>query len=765
MAKPLIIVESPAKCKKIESFLDNKYKCIASFGHVRELKDGLKCIDIDNNFKPKFSLCSRNKNISKIISLVRESSDVYLATDDDREGEAIAWHICIICKLPVKSTKRIIFHEITKTAIQRSLQNVTTINMNTVNSQLSRVVLDRLVGFMISPILWKNINRKSGLSAGRCQTPALRLVYENQKQIDENPGEIVYNTTGYFTKKNIVFNLDKNFDSKDKMEEFLEESVNFDHVFSKKDIKQVSRKPPEPFTTSTLQQCASNVYHYSPKATMKYAQTLYENGLITYMRTDSKTYSKEFIESAKIFIGENYDENYIHTNIDILSTNKTSKSTKKKKNDNAQEAHEAIRPTNINVKDIVDSFSNQEKNLYYLIWKNSVQSCMSDAKVNVLECVISAPFETKYKHSEEQIVFLGWKILDKQNKETYFEYLKVLKSGNIDYKKIKSVQTLKKTIQHFTEARLVQLLEKKGIGRPSTFSSLISKIQERNYVKKENVEGKKIKTVDFVLVEDTIEEQEVEKIVGQEKNKLVLQQLGKIVLEFLLNHYEQLFNYDFTSNMEQTLDTIMKGDKIWHEPCKEYYDVIREINSNMKEPEKNKKDANKIDEHHTYIVGKYGPCIKCEKDGNTSFKKIKKGLDVDLEKLAQGQYKLTDLIEENENKPFGTYKDLPIYIKTGKYGDYVSYNNKNYSIKTLKNRNLEEIIKIINGDTTAQSNVKRTLNNNLSIRTGKYGPYIYFKTNKMKKPKFLSLKGCSLDIELATNEEYLDYIKEKYEVE
>lgn len=765
MGKPLIIVESPAKCKKIESFLDNKYKCIASFGHVRELKDGLKCIDIDNNFKPKFSLCSRNKNISKIISLVRESSDVYLATDDDREGEAIAWHICIICKLPVNSTKRIIFHEITKTAIQRSLQNVTTINMNTVNSQLSRVVLDRLVGFMISPILWKNINRKSGLSAGRCQTPALRLVYENQKQIDENPGEIVYNTTGYFTKKNIVFNLDKNFDSKDKMEEFLEESVNFEHIFSKKDIKQVSRKPPEPFTTSTLQQCASNVYHYSPKATMKYAQTLYENGLITYMRTDSKTYSKEFIESAKTFIGDNYDENYIHTNIDFLSTKKNSKSSKKKKSDNAQEAHEAIRPTNINVKDVVDSFSNQEKNLYYLIWKNSVQSCMSDAKVNVLECVISAPFESKYKHSEEQIVFPGWKILDKQNKETHFEYLKVLKSGNIDYKKIKSVQTLKKTIQHFTEARLVQLLEKKGIGRPSTFSSLISKIQERNYVKKEHVEGKKIKTVDFILVEDTIEEQEVEKIVGQEKNKLVLQQLGKIVLEFLLNHYDDLFNYDFTSNMEQTLDTIMKGDKIWHEPCKEYYDVIREINSNMKEPEKNKKGVNKIDEHHTYIIGKYGPCIKYEKDGNTSFKKIKKGVSVDLEKLAQGQYKLTDLIEDNENKPFGTYKDLPIYIKTGKYGDYVSYNNKNYSLKTLKNRNLEEIIKIINGDTTAQSNVKRTLNNNLSIRTGKYGPYIYFKTNKMKKPKFLSLKGCLLDIELASNEEYLDYIKEKYEVE
>ena len=765
MGKPLIIVESPAKCKKIESFLDNKYKCIASFGHVRELKDGLKCIDIDNNFKPKFSLCSRNKNISKIISLVRESSDVYLATDDDREGEAIAWHICIICKLPVKSTKRIIFHEITKTAIQRSLQNVTTINMNTVNSQLSRVVLDRLVGFMISPILWKNINRKSGLSAGRCQTPALRLVYENQKQIDENPGEIVYNTTGYFTKKNIVFNLDKNFDSKDKMEEFLEESVNFEHIFSKKDIKQVSRKPPEPFTTSTLQQCASNVYHYSPKATMKYAQTLYENGLITYMRTDSKTYSKEFIESAKTFIGENYDENYIHTNIDFLSTKKNSKSNKKKKNDNAQEAHEAIRPTNINVKDVVDSFSNQEKNLYYLIWKNSVQSCMSDAKINVLECVINAPFESKYKHSEEQIVFPGWKILDKQNKETYFEYLKILKSGNIDYKKIKSVQTLKKTIQHFTEARLVQLLEKKGIGRPSTFSSLISKIQERNYVKKEHVEGKKIKTVDFILVDDTIEEQEVEKIVGQEKNKLVLQQLGKIVLEFLLNHYDDLFNYDFTSNMEQTLDTIMKGNKIWHEPCKEYYDVIHEINSNMKEPEKNKKDNNKIDENHTYIIGKYGPCIKYEKDGNTSFKKIKKGVNVDLEKLARGQYKLTDLVEGNENKPFGTYKELPIYIKTGKYGDYVSYNNKNYSLKTLKNRNLEEIIKIINGDTTAQSNVKRTLNNNLSIRTGTYGPYIYFKTNKMKKPKFLSLKGCSLDIELASNEEYLDYIKEKYEVE
>ena len=773
MTKPLIIVESPAKCKKIEAYLDNKYKCIASFGHIRELKDGLKCIDIDNNFKPKFSLCTKNRNISKLREAVKNTSDIYLATDDDREGEAIAWHICQVCKLSVKTTKRILFHEITKPALQRAIQNTTTINMNKVNSQLSRVVLDRLVGFMISPVLWKNINRQSGLSAGRCQTPALKLVYDNQKEIDESPGQVVYNTTGYFTQKNITFQLNKNFEEKETMEEFLEETVNFDHMLEKRPVKQVSRKPPEPFTTSTLQQSASNQFHYSPKATMKYAQTLYENGLITYMRTDSKTYSKEFLETAKNYILEHHDETYINKNIEFLSTRKndnpSKKGGKKKQNENVQEAHEAIRPTDINKNncDTIEKLSSQEKRLYAMIWKNSVQSCMSDAIVNVLDVIISAPMETQYKNSEEQIVFPGWKILDGKEKANYYDYLSNMKSGLINYKKVKCIQTLKSKVQHFTEARLVQLLEKRGIGRPSTFSSLVSKIQERNYVKRENVEGRMIKCVDYTLVDDTIEEHETEKMVGQEKNKLVIQQLGIIVLEFLMKHYDSLFNYDYTSAMEKELDVILQGKKTWYEPCEECYSMIKEINSSMKPPDTKKdKDNNKIDEYHTYVIGKYGPCIKYEKDGKTTFKKIRKNVKVDLEKLANKEYSVEDLVEKEDTDSLGKYKEIPIVVKKGKYGYFANYNGKNYSLKSLKgDHTMENIINIIEGNVKTGSGIIREFNDNLSLRKGQYGHYVYYKTKSMKKPKFLSLKGCKLDVELATNEEFMEYLTEKYDVE
>jgi DNA topoisomerase-1 len=770
--KPLIIVESPAKCKKIESFLDNKYKCIASFGHVRELKDGLKCIDIKNNFKPKFSLNTSNKNINKLRTEVKNASVIFLATDDDREGEAIAWHICQLCKLPLQTTKRIIFHEITKGAIQRALQEPTKVNMKMVNAQLSRVVLDRLVGFMISPILWKNINRKSGLSAGRCQTPALRLIYENQKQIDENPGILKYVTTGYFTKNNLPYILEKEFDNAETIEEFLEASVNHNHKFSKNEIKTVSRKPPSPLTTSSLQQSASTLFHYSPKATMKYAQTLYENGLITYMRTDSICYSKEFIDKAKEFITSNYDETYVNENIDNLAnnrqedskSNKTKKSkTQKKKTENAQEAHEAIRPTNIQLGNCVsENIGPQEKKLYRFIWKNAVQSCMSDAKLNVLETKITAPQELNYKRTDEQINFPGWKVLDPKPDDANFTFLQFLKPSTLPYKKIKSVQTLKQTTSHIGEAKLVNLLEKKGIGRPSTFSSLISKIQERNYVKKENVEGKEIKCIDYELSDDTLEEIETTRKVGSEKNKLVLQQLGKIVIEFLLKHYDDLFSYDYTNTMETNLDKIVKDKIVWYEPCQKCYDDILQKNKQFEETseqKKERKEKNKIDEFHSYVIGKYGPCIKCVKDGTTTFKKIKKGIQVDLDELKNGTLTLDDILETSQqDESKYVYKNKPILLKEGKYGRYASYDGKTYSLKYIKTINEKTLIDLIEGKTSSNPNVVRKINNEYSLRKGKFGLYIYHKTASMKKPQFISLKGCSLDPELATNDEYLEFI-------
>ena len=295
----VVIVESPAKCKKIESYLGKGYKCIASFGHIRNLK-GLKSINIENDFHPSFHIIpEKSKYIKQLKDKTKKADEIILATDDDREGEAIAWHIAKVLKLPVQSTKRMIFHEITKPAIQRAIKNTTIIDMNKVRAQQARQVLDLLVGFTICPILWKYINRTKGLSAGRCQTPALRIIYENQKEIEKSPGKMLYTTKGVFTKKNIEFTLNYKYETPEKMECFLENSVNFEHRYSSTEPKTGIKKQPSPFTTSILQQKASNECHYSPKQTMRLCQKLYERGLITYMRTDSKTYSKDFLETVK----------------------------------------------------------------------------------------------------------------------------------------------------------------------------------------------------------------------------------------------------------------------------------------------------------------------------------------------------------------------------------------------------------------------------------------------------------------------------------
>ena len=417
MPYTLLIVESPAKCKKIEEYLGSGYKCIASFGHITEL-NGLESIDISNNFSPTYSVDQKKRQqIEKIKKAITNSSEVFIATDDDREGEAIGWHICKQFKLNINTTKRIIFNEITKSALQRAVENPVTLNLDLVQAQQARQILDIIVGYKISPVLWKYIKSESkqGLSAGRCQTPALKLIYDNQKEIDNSPNVIVYNTTGYFTKKNIPYELNYNHTNEESIGNFLEESVNFDHKFSISEPKNVTKNPPSPFITSTIQQACSNEFRISPKETMSICQKLYEGGYITYMRTDSKIYSKEFIEKSKRFILKEYGNEYIHKNIDLLSESGGNglKLTKKKSNDNdkvkAQEAHEAIRPTNIDIKELPDDADSKEKKIYKLIWTNTIESCMSPAIYKSITSTITAPENHVYKYSAEQIVFPGWK--------------------------------------------------------------------------------------------------------------------------------------------------------------------------------------------------------------------------------------------------------------------------------------------------------------------------------------------------------------------
>ena len=410
-------------------------------------------------------------------------------------GEGIAWHVCAHFGLPL-STKRIIFHEITKSAILQAVQNPVALNMNLVSAQQSRQVLDLIVGFKLSPVLWSHITQKSarGLSAGRCQTPALRIIYENDRDIAAAPGKSVYNTTGHFTDRSIPFALQKHHDSAEAMEEFLVESANFEHIFTCSSPKQVTRSPPSPYTTSGVQQAASNEMRISPKDTMKILQTLYEEGYITYMRTDSTTYSEEFIGDGKVpyrrQVGGQVRAQGRRPPLSALGGKPKGgkKSKKGGKDEHAQEAHEAIRPTNIGTTAVRDSMHGREKRMYEMIWRNTVESCMSPAVFTSVTAKLTAPEDTEYRCTEEEAVFLGWKVvrgLPKADGIPLYNYLLSLKrGGEIPYLKIASKVTLKDLKTHYTEAKLVQLLEQRGIGRPSTFSSWLTRSRRGNMLRK-----------------------------------------------------------------------------------------------------------------------------------------------------------------------------------------------------------------------------------------------------------------------------------------
>jgi DNA topoisomerase-1 len=753
MPYTLLIVESPAKCKKIEEYLGNGYKCIASFGHITEL-NGLESIDISNNFSPHFRVDStKNQQIEKIRKAITNSSEVLIATDDDREGEAIGWHICQQFKLNVNTTKRIIFNEITKTALQRAVQTPLTLNLDLVHAQQARQILDILVGYKISPILWKYIklDSKQVLSAGRCQTPALKLIYDNQREIDNSPNKIVYNTTGYFTNKNIPFDLDYNYDNEETIGIFLEETVNHQHIFNLSEPKNTTKNPPLPFITSTIQQVASNEFKYSPKETMSICQKLYEGGFITYMRTDSKIYSKEFIEKSKEFIRDEYGEEYIHTNIDLLSETGEVKISKKKKNEDkvkAQEAHEAIRPTDILRKSLPDEMESKEKKIYKLIWTNTVESCMSPAIYKSITATISAAENHNYKYSSEQAVFPGWKIVDgyELSNPTYVFLQTIKNNSRINYNRVISKVTMKETKHHYTEAKLVQLLEEKSIGRPSTFASIIDKIQARGYVKKENVTGKKLSCVDFELVGEEITEINTEREFGNEKGKLVIQPIGVVVCEFLIKYYDDLFKYEYTKYMEDILDNISKGNTVWYDLCRECLAQIENSTYQINLIEKisaNQSHSNEANEAN-------------EANGDETIKK---------------ESKFT-------SKKLGKYNNETLTLKRGKYGLYVVWGENKKSLsgidKEVSEITLNDVISFINrpvtnhyqiqGQTTDNPNMVRYINNDMSIRKGKYGDYIFYKTKSMKMPKFLSLLKYKGDYKTDTLNSFNSWVKETYNI-
>ena len=708
----LVIVESPAKCKKIEQYLGPGYKVMASYGHLRELSS-LNNINIENKFQPTFTIIDneiKKKQIEKIKKEISNASEVILASDDDREGEAISWHICELFHLDVNKTKRIIFNEITESALQNAIKNPQKLNMNLVYAQQTRQILDLLVGFKVSPMLWKFITKKSknSLSAGRCQTPALKIIYDNQEEINqnkENGNKKIYNTIGYFTNSIIPFDLNKQFESEDEMTNFLDDSSNYEHLYTCSQPIKKYKEPPEPFTTSKIQQKASNELHYSPKETMKLCQSLYEAGYITYMRTDSKTYSQEFIEKIKEYILCNFSregESYINDQIDCL-TNGSLKEA---------HAHEAIRPTNIYLKELPEDVDSKEKRMYKFIWENTLESCMSPATYYFITANISASNNYKFTYTSELIHFSGWQEVKKKysTDNKIYHYLQTMKQNDIiSYKKMISKLTMQNVKQHYTEARLVQLLEEKGIGRPSTYSMLVDKIQERGYVKKENIKGLEIVCKDFELLDGEIYEIESKREFGNENNKLVIQPLGIIVIEFLNKHFLDIFNYDYTKNMEDDLDKICKGEKQLHELCNDCNRKLERLIDSLKNEKNEKKLEFKIDDNHSFIIGKYGPVIKCSEIINgkeqISFKPIKK--DIDIHKIENMEYTIEEIIDvipsptstsvpsnpmkQKKEYILGDYENEKLILRKGKFGLYVTWGKKTKSLSKLGNRPIENI--------------------------------------------------------------------------
>jgi DNA topoisomerase-1 len=869
--RSLIIVESPAKCQKIESYLGkDKYMCLASFGHIREIEDGLKSIDIDHEFKTKFAIMSSKQGqVAKLRAAIAAADEVILATDDDREGEAIAWHLCQVFNLSVETTKRIIFHEITEPAIKAAVAAPRTIDMSLVHAQQARQILDLVVGYKISPVLWTYVAH-TNLSAGRCQTPALRLIYDNYKDIEGAGGAtMVYSVSGIFTKLNLTFHLSRDLESTETLERFIQETaVAPDTTFRAKvgASKKVTKAPPRPYSTSTLQQAASNDLHLSPKDTMFAAQKLYEGGYITYMRTDSKVYSAEFVTKACGYIRGRWGGAGTGAGDDLIGnigsvTGGTA---------GAEAAHEAIRPTDISRTLLPQSCHPREHRLYSIILRNTLESLMAPAVCQTITMAIPSPVPVEgpgdastaaaeYRHTAEQVIKPGWKLVAgyEADAKEYTYFASLVASANtaaqpMPYKKIMTKCSMRNTKSHHTESGLVQLLEKMGIGRPSTFSSLIDKIQERGYVKLQDVRGKSLECIEYTItdaaavdgrkIESKIEVREI----GGETRKLVIQPLGIIVIEFLLEHFAPLFEYEFTKNMETQLDEIATDGMVWHELCyKCWFDVTAQLQE-LKERGVVKEEI-KIDDNHSYILSKNGPVIKCrvvdadacddddsdcvsetihehssdedddddsvsettratasapakEKKPKFIFKPVRQ--DLDYSKILRGEYSLAYMIgEENATgeattvtatgmaaavtaaggRVLGQHQGQDIVIKSGKYGAYVAWGCQNISLRPLLgissskagkyarketkqtksefDLTLQEVVAFINSSrgvattapdsecdgggesAAATTGIVRMIDDHTSIRNGRFGPYIFYKTVKMSKPEFIPLKG------------------------
>lgn len=726
MPKNLVIVESPAKAKTIERFLGKDYQVESSFGHIVDLPSKELGVDVENDFKPKYTVDKEKKAlVKKLKDLAQKADIIWLASDEDREGEAISWHLAEELKLDKSKTKRIVFNSITKSAIQKAIENPRDINYNLVNAQQARRVLDRLVGYELSPVLWKKI--KPGLSAGRVQSVAVRLIVEREREIEAFSPEASFRIKAEFKTEGgntVAARLNNTFPTKAAAETFLKQNIGADFSVADLTKKPAKKSPAPPFTTSTLQQEASRKLYFSVSRTMQVAQRLYEAGLITYMRTDSVNLSSEALAAAKDAILQNYGEEYSQVR------------NFKGKTKGAQEAHEAIRPTDMKLQS--PQLERDQSKLYELIWKRTLASQMSDAELERTNVKIKASTHNEeFMANGEVVKFDGFlKVYlegtdDEDSLEEQEGMLPALRVGEpLQNIFISATERFTRPPYRYTEASLVKKLEELGIGRPSTYAPTISTIQNRGYVEKGTIEGTERKYMQLVLENGKLSDTQLTETVGSDKGKMVPTDIGMIVNDFLVDHFTKILDYNFTAKVEEDFDEIAAGEEDWQDMMKNFY---KDFHPNVIEVEENAERASgervlgtdpKTGRQVSVRLGRFGPMVQIgtvEEEEKPQFASL-------LPDQSIGTITFEEAMELFElPRKLGVYKGEEVEANVGRFGPYVRFGKKFISLdqgESAFDVDLDRAIALIQAKEKADAPIAKYEGLDVTKGKGRFGPFI-----------------------------------------
>ncbi len=761
MQKNLVIVESPAKAKTIEKFLGNDFKVMSSYGHIRDLKKKEMSIDT-TTLEPEYEIPEeKEKVVKELKSNAKKAEKIWLASDEDREGEAISWHLCEVLGLDEEKTNRIVFHEITKPAILEAIEHPRHLDMNLVNAQQARRVLDRLVGFKLSPVLWRKV--KPALSAGRVQSVAVRLIVEREREIQNFKSESFYSVNGIFAITNadgsqteVRALLGTRFKTHEEVEQFLEKCKEATYTVESVSKKPMKRTPAPPFTTSTLQQEAARKLGFTVSQTMMIAQHLYENGRITYMRTDSVNLSALCINASKEEIKNLYGEEY-------------SKSRQYRTNaKGAQEAHEAIRPTYMNQTEIEGTA--QEKKLYDLIWKRTIASQMSDAEIEKTTVNITVSGTNELFVAQGEIVkFDGFiKVYresvddEEQQEEELSHTLPPLKKGQeLTRREIQAIERFSQGPVRYTEASLVHKLEELGIGRPSTYAPTISTIQQRDYVHKGDKKGEERTYTIDVLKGKQVKQSVRKEMAGSDKGKLLPTDIGIVVNDFLMEHFKDIMDYNFTAKVEHDFDKIAEGKEKWTSMMRHFY---KSFEPNV-EQTLNARQEHKAGERQLGVdpksgrpvfvkIGRFGPVVQigsADDNEKPQFAQLPSELSMEAMTLEEALelFKLPRTI--------GDFEGFPVVIGTGRFGPYILHQRKYTSLPKGTDPmavTLDEAVALINEK--RQQEEKRHLktfieDSKLEVIDGRYGPYISYDGKNFRLPKNMHQRAAALTYEECMN--------------